>query len=82
MVGTGGIFADTGLCQGFIDGICMFGGLLLLLCHDIHRGKWTQEEENYANRLIQEFKSGLLPLTDGKSKKSHDGANSEQKRLI
>lgn len=31
----------------------------------LRRGKWTAEEENYANRLIQEFKSGLLPLTDG-----------------
>ena len=31
----------------------------------LRRGKWTPEEENYANRLIQEFKSGLLPLTDG-----------------
>ncbi len=29
------------------------------------RGKWTVEEEQYANRLIQEFKAGLLPLTDG-----------------
>jgi hypothetical protein len=31
----------------------------------LRRGKWTQEEEAYANRLIQEFKAGLLPLTDG-----------------
>ena len=31
----------------------------------LRRGKWTTEEENYANRLIQEFKAGLLPLTDG-----------------
>ena len=31
----------------------------------LRRGKWTTEEENYASRLIQEFKSGLLPLTDG-----------------
>lgn len=29
------------------------------------RGKWTVEEEAYANRLISEFKSGMLPLTDG-----------------
>ena len=28
-------------------------------------GKWTVEEEAYANRLIHEFKLGLLPLTDG-----------------
>ena len=29
------------------------------------RGKWTTEEENYALRLITEFKGGLLPLQDG-----------------
>lgn len=33
--------------------------------HPLRRGKWTSEEETYAARLIQEFKSGLLPLTDG-----------------
>jgi len=32
---------------------------------NLRRGKWTTEEEAYANRLIQEFKGGLLPLTDG-----------------
>jgi len=31
----------------------------------LRRGKWTNEEEAYANRLISEFKAGLLPLTDG-----------------
>jgi len=31
----------------------------------LRRGKWTIEEEQYANRLIHEFKAGLLPLTDG-----------------
>ena len=31
----------------------------------LRRGKWTAEEEAYANRLIVEFKAGLLPLTDG-----------------
>jgi hypothetical protein len=31
----------------------------------LRRGKWTAEEEGYANRLITEFKAGLLPLTDG-----------------
>ncbi|EED96728.1 predicted protein [Thalassiosira pseudonana CCMP1335] len=31
----------------------------------LRRGKWTAEEEAYASRLIQEFKAGLLPLTDG-----------------
>jgi len=33
--------------------------------NNLRRGKWTTEEEAYANRLIQEFKAGLLPLTDG-----------------
>ena len=32
---------------------------------NLRRGKWTSEEEAYANRLIYEFKLGLLPLTDG-----------------
>lgn len=31
----------------------------------LRRGKWTSEEEAYANRLIYEFKLGLLPLNDG-----------------
>eukprot|EP00578_Thalassiosira_sp_NH16_P031510 CAMPEP_0181078636 /NCGR_PEP_ID=MMETSP1071-20121207/1592_1 /TAXON_ID=35127 /ORGANISM="Thalassiosira sp., Strain NH16" /LENGTH=745 /DNA_ID=CAMNT_0023159965 /DNA_START=457 /DNA_END=2694 /DNA_ORIENTATION=- len=33
--------------------------------HPLRRGKWTSEEEAYAHRLINEFKAGLLPLTDG-----------------
>ncbi|KAG5190616.1 hypothetical protein JKP88DRAFT_143084, partial [Tribonema minus] len=32
---------------------------------ELRRGKWTQEEDAYARRLIAEFKAGLLPLTDG-----------------
>ena len=32
---------------------------------DLRRGKWTTEEEAYANRLIEEFKAGLLPIADG-----------------
>lgn len=31
----------------------------------LRRGKWTLEEETYANKLIAEFKQGTLPLTDG-----------------
>ena len=31
----------------------------------LRRGKWTAEEEAYANRLILEFKAGLLPLQEG-----------------
>eukprot|EP00804_Cyclotella_cryptica_P019299 CCRYP_006202-RB/>CCRYP_006202-RB protein AED:0.07 eAED:0.07 QI:240/1/1/1/1/1/4/100/794 len=34
-------------------------------CQLLRRGKWTNEEEAYASKLINEFKSGLLPLTDG-----------------
>jgi hypothetical protein len=30
---------------------------------ELRRGKWTAEEEAYASRLIEDFKSGLLPLT-------------------
>ena len=28
----------------------------------LRRGKWTPEEEAFANRLIEDFKAGLLPL--------------------
>ena len=31
----------------------------------LRRGKWTPEEEAYANQLITHFKSGILPLSDG-----------------
>lgn len=31
----------------------------------LRRGKWTTEEEAYANHLIHEFKQGVLPLMDG-----------------
>lgn len=41
------------------------GGSLLTHVFVYRRGKWTPEEESYANRLIVEFKAGLLPLTDG-----------------
>jgi hypothetical protein len=34
-------------------------------CQLLRRGKWTVEEEAYATKLINEVKSGLLPLTDG-----------------
>jgi hypothetical protein len=32
---------------------------------ELRRGKWTPEEEAYANRLIEEFKNGMLPIADG-----------------
>ena len=41
------------------------GGTAKLKKIGLRRGKWTTEEEYYANRLIYEFKLGLLPLTDG-----------------
>ena len=31
----------------------------------LRRGKWTAEESAYASRLVEEFKAGVLPLTDG-----------------
>ena len=37
---------------------------------NLRRGKWTSEEEAYANRLIADFKAGLLPLTDGTTLRS------------
>jgi len=55
------------------DGLIPAGGIynknsdetLKLKKAGLRRGKWTTEEEFYANRLIHEFKLGLLPLTDG-----------------
>ena len=32
---------------------------------NLRQGRWTKEEEDYAQRLIIEFKKGLLPLADG-----------------
>jgi hypothetical protein len=37
---------------------------------ELRRGKWTPEEEEYAQRLIKEFKKGLLPLADGTTLRS------------
>ena len=37
---------------------------------NLRRGKWTTEEEAYANRLIADFKNGLLPLTEGTTLRS------------
>ena len=31
----------------------------------LRRGKWSYHEEQYANRIIIEFKAGVLPLADG-----------------
>jgi hypothetical protein len=50
------------------DGLISLNGKLndsKLKKSGLRRGKWTTEEEFYANRLIFEFKLGLLPLTDG-----------------
>ena len=35
--------------------------------NNIRYGDWTPEEQRFANRLIVDFKSGLLPLDDGTS---------------
>lgn len=31
----------------------------------LRRGKWTQEEEDFANKIIHDFKHGKLPLAEG-----------------
>lgn len=31
----------------------------------VRRGKWTNEEQAYADRLIHDFEAGLLPLENG-----------------
>ena len=31
----------------------------------VRRGKWTNEEQAYADRLIRDFEAGLLPLENG-----------------
>jgi len=32
---------------------------------DVRRGKWTAEEQAYADRLVRDFEAGLLPLENG-----------------
>jgi hypothetical protein len=32
---------------------------------NLRRGKWTPEEEAYVSRLIEEFRSGTLPIPNG-----------------
>jgi hypothetical protein len=32
---------------------------------EYRKGKWTVEEENYANKLISLFNQGLLPVVEG-----------------
>ena len=34
------------------------------------RGKWTAEEEAYSNRLVQEFKDGIIPLPENSTLRS------------
>jgi len=46
------------------DGVAS-GGPVAYNKREIRRGKWTPEEEAYANRLIEEFKAGLLPIAEG-----------------
>lgn len=33
----------------------------------LRQGKWTREEEEYVNCLIDEFKTGMMPLAEGTS---------------
>lgn len=32
---------------------------------DLRKGKWTAEEENYANKIISLFNQGMLPVVVG-----------------
>jgi hypothetical protein len=32
---------------------------------DLRKGKWTVEEENYANKIISLFNQGMLPVVVG-----------------
>ncbi len=49
----------------------------VLLSTDLRDGKWTKEEENYCNKLIECFEAGLLdippttPLSETLSKALH-----------
>lgn len=36
----------------------------------MRRGKWTLEESAYCDRLIDEFKKGMLPLSEGTTLRS------------
>jgi hypothetical protein len=48
-----------------LDSLGGNGGLDASAKLDVRRGKWTEEEEMYALRLIAEFKEGTLPLAEG-----------------
>lgn len=37
----------------------------------LRKGKWTQEEDNYATREIRDFKAGLLNIPDRTSLRSY-----------
>lgn len=56
---------DAAVADGLIVSSSMKASDMKAKKAGLRRGKWTTEEEHYANRLIHEFKSGLLPLTDG-----------------
>jgi hypothetical protein len=37
----------------------------------IRKGKWTSEEEDYANKIISLFNRGILPIEAGTTLRSH-----------
>lgn len=57
---------DAAYAASLADGVSVNGKQAALTEKvALRRGKWTIEEEQFALRLIEEFRSGLLPLTDG-----------------
>ena len=56
---------EAAMADGLISSSSQYGSEEKIKKSGLRRGKWTAEEEFYANRLIYEFKLGLLPLTDG-----------------
>jgi len=49
---------NRNMCAGSKRARCATG-------ENVRRGKWTQEEQIYAERLIRNFEAGLLPLENG-----------------
>jgi len=47
------------------------GSTTRLLMTNLRKGKWTSEEESYANKIILLFNQGLLSVIPGTTLRSH-----------